>query len=300
MFPFRRKSNKNVSNDSAINEGEGSHKRSRGLALRREGESGFCNVLPDSEDSLSRGTGVIDLHKLETRQHESIENETEISSLKSFFTSIKSAITNSNSSANKSYLEEKNSGDEYNNMGRSHKSLENCSRTGFLTKGFGSPLLEEDGKHLSPHGSNQMEYDLSVPLLSSSLTPASLLSTSLTATDTNDRKIQYDDDYDDDDDENIEVVSEYLSEESSHSHGLDLDTLMDRPRTSPIKRRVPLEKKILITNKKTYSVVFSVIEKFIIRDDLNVLDWIKHAQEEHMDAILYLEKLKQIFEKDEL
>ncbi len=28
------------------------------------------------------------------------------------------------------------------------------------------------------------------------------------------------------------------------------------------------------------------------RDDLHVLDWIQHAQEEHMDAILYLEKLK--------
>lgn len=33
------------------------------------------------------------------------------------------------------------------------------------------------------------------------------------------------------------------------------------------------------------------------RQDLDVLDWIQHAQEEHMDAILYLEKLKQIFKK---
>jgi hypothetical protein len=30
------------------------------------------------------------------------------------------------------------------------------------------------------------------------------------------------------------------------------------------------------------------------RQDLSVLDWIQHAQEEHMDAILYLEKLKQL------
>lgn len=29
------------------------------------------------------------------------------------------------------------------------------------------------------------------------------------------------------------------------------------------------------------------------RKDLNLLEWIQHAQEEHMDAILYLEKLKQ-------
>ena len=54
------------------------------------------------------------------------------------------------------------------------------------------------------------------------------------------------------------------------------------------------------------SIVNSVIHSFIgrsnvglekygttlDRDDLSVLDWIQHAQEEHMDAILYLEKLK--------
>tara|TARA_R110000772_G_scaffold17981_3_gene50233 strand:- start:41 stop:292 length:252 start_codon:yes stop_codon:yes gene_type:complete len=57
---------------------------------------------------------------------------------------------------------------------------------------------------------------------------------------------------------------------------------------------------------KTDSVVDSVIDQFVTRatfgkekygtdldrEDLNVLDWIKHAKEEHMDAILYLEKLK--------
>lgn len=55
------------------------------------------------------------------------------------------------------------------------------------------------------------------------------------------------------------------------------------------------------------SVVATIIEKFMKRSeegkkkygttldrtDLSVLDWINHAQEEHMDAILYLEKLKQ-------
>lgn len=64
---------------------------------------------------------------------------------------------------------------------------------------------------------------------------------------------------------------------------------------------------IFITRDDTDSVVFSIIEKFIKRselgvkkygtdldrEDLHVLDWIRHAQEEHMDAILYLEKLKQ-------
>jgi hypothetical protein len=54
------------------------------------------------------------------------------------------------------------------------------------------------------------------------------------------------------------------------------------------------------------SIVTAVIRKFeerakfgkqkygtdLDRTDLSVLDWIQHAQEEHMDAILYLEKLK--------
>lgn len=56
------------------------------------------------------------------------------------------------------------------------------------------------------------------------------------------------------------------------------------------------------------SVVTAVIAKFaerakvgkekygvtLDRTDLGVLDWIQHAQEEHMDAILYLEKLKRV------
>lgn len=64
---------------------------------------------------------------------------------------------------------------------------------------------------------------------------------------------------------------------------------------------------ILITKTNTDSVVYSVISQFkqradfgmkkygtnLDRTDLSVLEWIQHAQEEHMDAILYLEKLKQ-------
>lgn len=56
------------------------------------------------------------------------------------------------------------------------------------------------------------------------------------------------------------------------------------------------------------SVVQSVLDKFITRStlgrakygtdldrtDLSVQEWIQHAQEEHMDAILYLEKLKRV------
>ena len=57
------------------------------------------------------------------------------------------------------------------------------------------------------------------------------------------------------------------------------------------------------------SIVTAVIEKFkaraavgkakygtdLDRKDLSILEWIQHAQEDHMDAILYLEKLKKEF-----
>jgi succinate dehydrogenase flavin-adding protein (antitoxin of CptAB toxin-antitoxin module) len=61
------------------------------------------------------------------------------------------------------------------------------------------------------------------------------------------------------------------------------------------------------------SIVASVLEKFkqrsevgqqkygttLDRTDLKFLDWVNHMQEELMDAILYLEKLKKIHsEKD--
>lgn len=59
------------------------------------------------------------------------------------------------------------------------------------------------------------------------------------------------------------------------------------------------------------SIVGSVISKFLERSrigkekygtdldrtDLSLYDWIVHAQEEHMDAILYLEKIKKIIVK---
>lgn len=71
------------------------------------------------------------------------------------------------------------------------------------------------------------------------------------------------------------------------------------------------EEKIEISRENTDSVVFSIIRQFkqradfglkkygktMDRDDLTTMEWIQHAQEEHMDAILYLEKLKQEFSK---
>ena len=60
------------------------------------------------------------------------------------------------------------------------------------------------------------------------------------------------------------------------------------------------------------SIVTSVIKQFedrsikgkekygtdLDREDLTLIDWIEHAKQEHMDAILYLEKLKQQYLKE--
>ena len=61
------------------------------------------------------------------------------------------------------------------------------------------------------------------------------------------------------------------------------------------------------------SVVRSVVSKFVDRakfgldkygtdldrDDLQTVDWITHAQEELMDRILYLDKLIQLYTKND-
>ncbi len=58
--------------------------------------------------------------------------------------------------------------------------------------------------------------------------------------------------------------------------------------------------------EQTDSIVDSVIDQFVERakfgkekyntdldrTDLSLLDWIEHAKQEHMDAILYLEKIE--------
>ena len=57
---------------------------------------------------------------------------------------------------------------------------------------------------------------------------------------------------------------------------------------------------------KLDSIVTSIIDQFAVRaakgkakygvdldrNDLTLLEWIEHAKQEHMDAILYLEKIK--------
>ena len=62
-----------------------------------------------------------------------------------------------------------------------------------------------------------------------------------------------------------------------------------------------------VAEVKLDSVVTSIIDQFtkraqmgkakygvdLDRTDLSLLEWIEHAKQEHMDAILYLEKIKQ-------
>ena len=63
---------------------------------------------------------------------------------------------------------------------------------------------------------------------------------------------------------------------------------------------------------KPDSIVQAVVDKFLTRaqfgkqkygtdldrQDLSILDWIQHAQDELHDGILYLEKLKQVLAKE--
>lgn len=67
-----------------------------------------------------------------------------------------------------------------------------------------------------------------------------------------------------------------------------------------------MDKEELKSTFKIDSIVASVIAQFVDRSrvgklkygvdldrtDLSLLEWIEHAKQEHMDAILYLEKIK--------
>ena len=71
-------------------------------------------------------------------------------------------------------------------------------------------------------------------------------------------------------------------------------------------------RKSTVIKMKLDSIVTSVIKQFeersikgkekygtdLDREDLALIDWIEHAKQEHMDAILYLEKIKQQYLKE--
>lgn len=76
-----------------------------------------------------------------------------------------------------------------------------------------------------------------------------------------------------------------------------------------MENKMQLEREV----NKLDSIVTSIIEQFkkraikgkqkygvdLDREDLSLLEWIEHAKQEHMDAILYLEKIKQTILKEE-
>jgi hypothetical protein len=69
--------------------------------------------------------------------------------------------------------------------------------------------------------------------------------------------------------------------------------------------------KVTYNNYTPDSIVQTIVDKFITRaefgekkygvtldrDDLSIEDFINHALEEHMDAILYLQKVKSLLEQ---
>ncbi len=106
-----------------------------------------------------------------------------------------------------------------------------------------------------------------------------------------------------------QIVGEPLcSPHITHPLGNNSSIVVDEPVYLHIEEEKYLEQidSLLPTRYCADSIVNNVITAFIgrsnvglqkygttlDRDDLSVLDWIQHAQEEHMDAILYLEKLK--------
>jgi hypothetical protein len=92
----------------------------------------------------------------------------------------------------------------------------------------------------------------------------------------------------------------------------ELEVKLKKELEEKIKGELEVKKeKENLENYKPDSVVSSVINKFLERakmgkekygtdldrTDLSLYDWIIHAQDEHMDAILYLEKIKQLIVK---
>jgi nitrogen fixation/metabolism regulation signal transduction histidine kinase len=75
-----------------------------------------------------------------------------------------------------------------------------------------------------------------------------------------------------------------------------------------------MDDKIVVSRDEIDSVVFSVVNQFLCRakmgkkkygtdldrNDLTIIDWVKHTIEEHLDSILYLEKVKQLLLEEKI
>ena len=127
--------------------------------------------------------------------------------------------------------------------------------------------------------------------------------------------------------ETLENMNDYQTYETAYTGNGLFKTKKEEETKLKSELEIKLKKELEDTNKgdlelkkdkvsentvyKPDSIVSSVMNKFLERakmfkekygtdldrTDLILYDWIVHAQDEHMDAILYLEKIKQLIVK---
>lgn len=127
--------------------------------------------------------------------------------------------------------------------------------------------------------------------------------------------------------ETLENMNEYQTYETAYTGNGLFKTKKEEETKLKSELEIKLKNELEDTNKgdlelkkdkvsentvyKPDSIVSSVMNKFLERakmgkekygtdldrTDLSLYDWIVHAQDEHMDAILYLEKIKQLIVK---
>lgn len=104
-------------------------------------------------------------------------------------------------------------------------------------------------------------------------------------------------------DQKIAIIPQIVGEPMGSASLMPPNSFLQKDKSSQPEDK---SSQTIINSYCADSIVNSVISAFIgrsniglqkygttlDRDDLSALDWIQHAQEEHMDAILYLEKLK--------
>ena len=83
-------------------------------------------------------------------------------------------------------------------------------------------------------------------------------------------------------------------EATSMNHENPILTVHEHPRSSVIKYDTIVES-VIQKFKQRSDVGMTKYGTTLDREDLSTIDWIIHAQEELMDGILYLEKLKKLY-----
>ena len=83
-------------------------------------------------------------------------------------------------------------------------------------------------------------------------------------------------------------------EATSMNHENPILTVPEHPRSSVVKYDTIVES-VIQKFKQRSDVGIDKYGTTLDREDLSTIDWIIHAQEELMDGILYLEKLKKMY-----